>query len=317
VGTGFHPELTGRENIYLNGAVLGMKKAEIERKFDEIVDFAEIERFLDTPVKRYSSGMYVRLAFAVAAHLEPEILLVDEVLAVGDAEFQKKCMGKMGSVAKEGRTVLFVSHNLQAVESLCQKGICLTQGQVSFEGRAFDAVAHYLKSQNFDQVHERGLETLPRRTDEGTALRLTRIGVRFPDGDQSVWQPLHFDLDVRCLAPSCDTSPSVEVWRYDGTCAFTCDAEDGGLVLHLKQGMTGRVSVDIAHPNLPPGKYYARAVARSGGRRVLDWVDQALVFDVYPIEDVSIRMQEKHLGLRPRSQWNFEMDHSANYGGIR
>ena len=125
MGTGFHPELTGRENIYLNGAILGMRRAEIERKFDEIVAFAEIEKFLDTPVKRYSSGMYVRLAFAVAAHLEPEILLVDEVLAVGDAAFQKKCLGKMGEVAKEGRTVLFVSHNMAAVQSLCRSGIVL------------------------------------------------------------------------------------------------------------------------------------------------------------------------------------------------
>jgi lipopolysaccharide transport system ATP-binding protein len=130
VGTGFHPELTGRENIYLNGAILGMSKVEIKRKFDEIVAFAEVEKFLDTPVKRYSSGMYVRLAFAVAAHLEPEILIVDEVLAVGDTAFQKKCLGKMGDVAKEGRTVLFVSHNMAAVEALCSKGILLEQGQI-------------------------------------------------------------------------------------------------------------------------------------------------------------------------------------------
>ena len=136
VGTGFHPELTGRENIFLNGAILGMTRAEIKSKFDEIVAFAEVERFLDTPVKRYSSGMYVRLAFAVAAHLEPEILIVDEVLAVGDAEFQKKCLGKMHSVAaKENRTVLFVSHNLQAVQSLCDRAIFWTP-EWSSQGRA-------------------------------------------------------------------------------------------------------------------------------------------------------------------------------------
>lgn len=147
VGTGFHPELTGRENIYLNGAILGMTKAEIKRKFDEIVAFAEIEKFLDTPVKRYSSGMYVRLAFAVAAHLEPEILVVDEVLAVGDAQFQKKCLGKMGEVSKEGRTVLFVSHNMAAVSALCQRGIELNQGSISFEGNVQEAISHYA-SQN-------------------------------------------------------------------------------------------------------------------------------------------------------------------------
>lgn len=132
VGTGFHPELTGRENIFLNGAILGMSRAEVRRKFDEIVDFAGVEKFLDTPVKRYSSGMYVRLAFAVAAHLEPEILIVDEVLAVGDAEFQKKCLGKMEQVGQDGRTVLFVSHNMAAVQRLCTTGMLLFSGKLSF-----------------------------------------------------------------------------------------------------------------------------------------------------------------------------------------
>lgn len=135
VGTGFHPELTGRENIFLNGAILGMSKAEIKRKFDEIVDFSEVEKFLDTPVKRYSSGMYVRLAFAVAAHLEPEVLIVDEVLSVGDAQFQKKCMGKMQDVGSQGRTVLFVSHNMNAIEQLCTSAICLDNGSVRLQGK--------------------------------------------------------------------------------------------------------------------------------------------------------------------------------------
>ena len=144
VGTGFHPELTGRENIYLNGAILGMRKREIDRKLDEIIDFSGVERYIDTPVKRYSSGMYVRLAFAVAAHLESEILIVDEVLAVGDAEFQKKCLGKMGEVSKgEGRTVLFVSHNMAAVQSLCGKGILLKDGSLIFTGNAIKSVAAY------------------------------------------------------------------------------------------------------------------------------------------------------------------------------
>jgi homopolymeric O-antigen transport system ATP-binding protein len=144
VGTGFHPELTGRENIYMNGTILGMRKREIDRKFDEIVDFSGVERFLDTPIKRYSSGMQVRLAFAVAAHLEPEILIIDEVLAVGDAEFQKKCLGKMQDVASEGRTVLFVSHNMSAVTRLCTTGVVLSQGGTSFKGDSIDAVTHYL-----------------------------------------------------------------------------------------------------------------------------------------------------------------------------
>jgi lipopolysaccharide transport system ATP-binding protein len=146
VGTGFHPELTGRENIFLNGAIIGMRKKEIERKFDEIVEFAGVEQFLDTPVKRYSSGMYVRLAFAIAAHLEPEILIVDEVLAVGDVEFQKKCLGKMEEVTKkEGRTILFVSHNMTAIRNLCTRGLLLKNGQVSTEGDMGKVIDQYLE----------------------------------------------------------------------------------------------------------------------------------------------------------------------------
>jgi lipopolysaccharide transport system ATP-binding protein len=144
VGTGFHPELTGRENIYLNGAILGMKKNEIQRKFDQIVEFSELERFLDMPVKRYSSGMYMRLAFAVASHLEPEILVIDEVLAVGDAQFQKKCLGKMSDVATEGRTVLFVSHNMVAIQSLCKRAFWLEEGKIAEDGAAGTVVSNYL-----------------------------------------------------------------------------------------------------------------------------------------------------------------------------
>ena len=147
VGTGFHPELTGRENIFLNGAILSMKKAEIARKFDEIVAFAEVEKFIDTPVKRYSSGMYVRLAFAVAAHMETEILLVDEVLAVGDAHFQKKCLGKMGDVAKHGRTVLFVSHTMPSIQRLCSRCVLLKHGQLAFDGEVDQVIEDYVSQQ--------------------------------------------------------------------------------------------------------------------------------------------------------------------------
>jgi ABC-type polysaccharide/polyol phosphate transport system ATPase subunit len=170
IGTGFHPELSGRENIFLNGAILGMGRAEIRRKFDEIVAFAEVERFLDTPVKRYSSGMYVRLAFAVAAHLEPEILIVDEVLAVGDGEFQKKCLGRMSEVARGGRTVFFVSHNMGAVQSLCTSGMVLDQGRIVFRGDAGSTIAAYQdrRPQARNEVREKSL---------GPALVLTRLEV--------------------------------------------------------------------------------------------------------------------------------------------
>ncbi len=173
VGTGFHPELTGRENIYLNGAILGMSKAEIEKKFDEIVDFAEIEKFLDTPVKRYSSGMYVRLAFAVAAHLEPEILVVDEVLAVGDAQFQKKCLGKMEDVGKEGRTVLFVSHNMGAILNLCNRGILLRSGMIEYQGEINKAVSLY---QGYNLGTRLSIENCSRRGGSG-GIEIKRVWV--------------------------------------------------------------------------------------------------------------------------------------------
>lgn len=174
VGTGFHPELTGRENIYLNGAILGMTKQEIKSKFDEIVDFSGVERYIDTPVKRYSSGMYVRLAFAVAAHLEPEILIVDEVLAVGDAEFQKKCLGKMKDVSGQGRTVLFVSHNMAAVKGLCTQGIVLQNGSLVFSGTSEDAIDKYTHTSN-------SLAEMPitERTDRKGNGKLKIIDIKF------------------------------------------------------------------------------------------------------------------------------------------
>lgn len=181
VGTGFHPDLTGRENIFLNGAIMGMTRTEVHRKLDEIIDFSGVEKFIDTPVKRYSSGMYVRLAFAVAAHLEPEILIVDEVLAVGDAEFQKKCLGKMGDVANEGRTVLFVSHNLGAISDLCKKGIIIKSGSLVFEGETNKAIENYLSEKSDNGQSD--LSVLPReKVWEGkhTALSIAtkdRVGV--------------------------------------------------------------------------------------------------------------------------------------------
>ncbi len=176
VGTGFHPELTGRENVYLNGAILGMSRSEINAKFDEIVQFAEVEKFLDTPVKRYSSGMQVRLAFAVAAHLEPEILLVDEVLAVGDAQFQKKCLGKMEEVSGEGRTVLFVSHNMGSIKQLCSRGLVLTNGNVAYDGNVGEAVNLYAK----DAVGVKTSYSYEEFND--SAIQFTEVRLRHQDG---------------------------------------------------------------------------------------------------------------------------------------
>lgn len=180
VGTGFHPELTGRENIYLNGAILGMSRAEVTRKFDEIVDFSGVEKFIDTPVKRYSSGMYVRLAFAVAAHLEPEILVVDEVLAVGDAEFQKKCLGKMGDVASEGRTVFFVSHNMSAINRLCSRALLFEKGFLTFDGSAAEITAKYLQGADSEDGRKWSLEAAPGTED------LKLLSIKLTKNDASV-----------------------------------------------------------------------------------------------------------------------------------
>ncbi|HYR76683.1 MAG TPA: polysaccharide ABC transporter ATP-binding protein [Pyrinomonadaceae bacterium] len=199
VGTGFHPELTGRENIYLNGAILGMRKAEIDRKFDEIVAFAEVERFIDTPVKRYSSGMHVRLAFAVAAHLQPEILLIDEVLAVGDAAFQKKCLGKMGNVAREGRTVLFVSHNMQAMSQLADRCILLADGQTRFDGHTAQAVALYLGNET-NAGATLGQYTAPKEK-VGNHISWARVHTSGAPGIHHWGEPVSFEFGLRIVDP--------------------------------------------------------------------------------------------------------------------
>ncbi len=212
VGTGFHPELTGRENIFLNGAILGMTKSEIKRKFDEIVDFSGVGNYLDTPVKRYSSGMYVRLAFAVAAHLEPEILIIDEVLAVGDADFQKKCLGKMKSVSGEGRTVLFVSHNMDAVNALCSKVVMLEYGKKVFEGNTKEGVNFYLKSgveENFGEVVYNSFENSALRSGKKDLLTIKSIKMKNKNGEITgqIYQNEDMSLEIQfessdfCVAP--------------------------------------------------------------------------------------------------------------------
>ena len=220
VGTGFHPELTGRENIYVNGAILGMTRAEITRKFDEIVAFAEVERFLDTPVKRYSSGMYVRLAFAVAAHLEPEILVIDEVLAVGDAEFQKKCLGKMGDVARGGRTILFVSHNMQAVSVLCQNAISLVNGRLADQGPARQVVQRYLASGEHRSAEAAWSSD---NAPSGNSFRLRSVRVCGTDGhvsyDQYCGAPVTLSMEFWCLR-SMKVLPSFHLYNQDGIFVF-------------------------------------------------------------------------------------------------
>ncbi len=223
VGTGFHPELTGRENIYLNGAILGMKQAEVKRKFDEIVAFAGVDKFLDTPVKRYSSGMYVRLAFAVAAHLETEILLVDEVLAVGDAAFQKKCLGKMGDVVKEGRTVFFVSHNMVAVQSLCTRAIWLEDGRIVEDGQPDIVILNYHKtaaSTVTEQVWD-DMVTAP----GNDMVRLHRARVRPADGsfsdDITMRTPFVIEIEFWNLVPDAYLHITLHLHTEQGITAFS------------------------------------------------------------------------------------------------
>ena len=221
VGTGFHPELTGRENVFLNGAILGMTKAEIRRKFDEIVAFSDIEEFIDTPVKRYSSGMYVRLAFAVAAHLEPEILIVDEVLAVGDAEFQKKCVGKMGQVSQSGRTVLFVSHNLTVVSSLCGRALLLESGRKRMEGATEKVVVGYVKS-NTASGAEVKWDNSCRKANDGK-LRLAAARILSGDemtADVEINKPTIVQYDFEVLQEGLNVCSSIHLFDKHGVWAL-------------------------------------------------------------------------------------------------
>jgi lipopolysaccharide transport system ATP-binding protein len=222
VGTGFHPELTGRENVYLNGAILGMHRTEIDHKFDEIVAFAEIEKFLDTPVKHYSSGMYVRLAFAVAAHLEPEILLVDEVLAVGDAAFQKKCLGKMGDVVQEGRTVLFVSHNMRAIKSLCSRVILLEGGELVLDDQAEVAIARYLSTGVSEQSE---IEWAPEDAPGTSEFRLRAIRLGRGKGEAftnlSTLDPIAVEIHYDLLAPLRGVRVHIKLLTQDGAHVFS------------------------------------------------------------------------------------------------
>jgi lipopolysaccharide transport system ATP-binding protein len=254
VGTGFHPELTGRENIYLNGVILGMRRAEIRRKFDEIVAFAEIDKFLDTPVKRYSSGMYVRLAFAVAAHLEPEILVVDEVLAVGDTEFQNKCIGQMKRVASEGRTILFVSHNLSAVSAMCEVGIVMTNGTATPKENAAHAISRYrnqLEAQSAGSLAE-----WRNRSGNGQA-RITdfRIGtIGTSDGVVRLDLPITFEFTADFYEPV--PNPSFGVLVHDSLGEILLDLRSSSKILKSgTQAGTRRITATVPTIGLVPGHY--------------------------------------------------------------
>ena len=278
VGTGFHPEMTGRENIYLNGAILGMTRKEITRKFDEIVDFSGVERYVDTPVKRYSSGMYVRLAFAVAAHLESEILIVDEVLAVGDAEFQKKCLGKMGDVSKgEGRTVLFVSHNMAAVKELCNQGILLNQGRIEYKGSALETVIEYQKGRNSNDsyFYEGSIENAIGNEN----IRIKEFSVKPLSGDYiSIESGAKVKLIFYNNRPNINLDATFELRSTDEVVVF----HTGSLIYRNLDSKIGlhEVTFDLPPHLLNAGNYYFKIIFGENQRYILFENDNLVSFSV-------------------------------------
>jgi lipopolysaccharide transport system ATP-binding protein len=277
VGTGFHPDLSGRENIFLNGAILGMRTKEIRAKFDEIVAFSEVEQFIDTPVKRYSSGMYVRLAFAVAAHLEPKILLVDEVLAVGDAAFQKKCLGKMGDVARQGRTVLFVSHNMASILALCERVILLNAGTMLKNGPTQDVVREYLKSTISQETV--ALDQRADRNGDGSARMMSFKIESIESGHLvSSTSRMKFSLAYKSDRPLKHTRFLVTIYDYTNTGIYLFDSDAvGGIPEELPA--EGVVTCTTDPINLTPGRCYIN-LALFRGAALADHIEQAASFDV-------------------------------------
>jgi lipopolysaccharide transport system ATP-binding protein len=273
VGTGFHPELTGRENIYLNGNILGMTRAEVRRQFDAIVDFSGVEKFLDTPVKRYSSGMYVRLAFAVAAHLRSDIMIIDEVLAVGDTEFQNKCLGKMKDVATDGRTVLFVSHNMAAVNSLCTRGIFMTGGRPTCVGSVNDAVDHYMAS----FVSSGAAESNPDRRSGTGEYRFTAVAPAKEMFDAGEPVDIRFRID-HCRGQIGKAHLSAHIVDEVGTTVAQCDSRLVGFWFQDTPSYTG--SLKIATPWLKPGRYHVDVFICSRG--FVDFFERACTVTVSP-----------------------------------
>lgn len=303
VGTGFHPELTGRENIFLNGAILGMSRAEIRKKFDEIVAFAEVERFLDTPVKRYSSGMYVRLAFAVAAHLEPEILIVDEVLAVGDAAFQKKCLGKMQSVSEQdGRAVLFVSHQMDAVVRLCRRAILLQAGTIADVGNASDVVGRYFSARSATRHTWES-------TDAGIIRRIQVTQSRSDDGlavfDSS--RPITVAIDTVRAERLPDVQIAIRICDGLGRAVFTTtttDFEDHAF--EIPHG-PARHTVCLPPLVLPAARYSLLVAICIPGKLVLEKIEDAVVFEVSDITPAAVQLCDGREGaVRLLLPWSLQ-----------
>lgn len=319
VGTGFHPELTGRENIYLSGAVLGMKRAEIDKKFKEIVHFAEVEKFLDTPVKRYSSGMYVRLAFSVAAHLEPEILLVDEVLAVGDAAFQKKCLGKMGDVASQGRTVLFVSHNMIAVQNLCERVFWINGGHLEKEGSTSEVVSSYFSSSYNSQTLKQwpDIQTAP----GNDSVKISKMQIR-PSHNRysdliSMDSPLDVEIEYWNLLPDANIHICLHLYNEQQIVVFSTASIDNEKSV-IDRKMTPGLYRSVCHiPGnfLNEGFHRISLLVLRNTSKIIYKDESALVFEVLDLGSRPGTWYGKEPGIiRPFLSWdNILLDQSLPY----
>jgi lipopolysaccharide transport system ATP-binding protein len=289
VGTGFHPELTGRENVFLSGAILGMKKAEIDRKFDEIAAFSGVEAFLDTPLKHYSSGMQMRLAFAVAAHLEPEVLLVDEVLAVGDLEFQKKCLGKMEEVTRGGRTVLFVSHNMGAVRRICTRGAWLDGGKLRMLGSAAECVDGYSASVELQAQDSDGCFDMTCRTDRvgNGHIRFRAIKMRNSDGRERACfefgEPFSIEFEMDCIEDTRACFVGLSFLASDGTNVLSSHHSDSTQVVELRAGEHYTLSCNYIPNTLKPGGYVLQAAILDN--RTWEFIDWIYVVGPFTISD--------------------------------
>jgi lipopolysaccharide transport system ATP-binding protein len=300
VGTGFHPELTGRENVFLNGAIMGMSKAEIKSKFDEIVDFSGVERYIDTPVKRYSSGMHVRLGFAVAAHLEPEILVVDEVLAVGDAEFQKKCLGKMKTVSGEGRTVLFVSHNMGAVKTLCNRGLLLENGTLTYDGNIDETVNRYLRiNQSGDQTGK--IELHKKGFGSGEAL-IKKIEMINHEGTVSETVLYREPIRIRLLIESAISVPTasidVKISDNNGTVLFHALNQYQNIPFTITEGRN-EIDIEIENNLLPGNFLITPGIHNASSSLTLDMHDNVLGFEVIKAAKIAIDSYPWEWNLAP------------------
>jgi lipopolysaccharide transport system ATP-binding protein len=311
VGTGFHPELTGRENIFLNGAILGMSRTEIRSRFDEIVSFAEVEEFLDTPVKRYSSGMYVRLAFAVAANLEPEILIVDEVLAVGDARFQRKCLGKMREVARgEGRTVLFVSHSMASIRALCNNAIWLEKGQIKMRGPTLDVIRGYLDSTVDIRPDTFALDEIQRSAGQGESVLIRRLTIN--DGRPVLHgEPLSIAIDFAIRETAADVAFGIGFSSLDGVRLMSVDSDLQRARDDFGGARSGTIEARIEQLNLQPGRYAVDLAARAGEHVSLDYLPSCIWIDVLPGPHTPAVIIRDSGGVREPASWNLRLDESS------